>query len=575
MILCLAGLLAVGPPSTPSGGRVPGSVADARSPLATALPVPTNADAAALSRVDLVGADLPGLNGAGVTVGIWDEGLVQADHPDLAGRVVTVDNAPVSGHATHVAGTIAGTGLSAPAARGMAPGAQLLSYDFFADVIAEQRNARAAYGMVLANHSWDLATGWLFDRYGDGYWVWYGGAGQVEDGRFGAYTSVTRQWDALVADTGLILVKSAGNDRIDFGAGAMPHHHAGDPSTLYTDYHKPDGDYDSIGEIGSAKNLITVGAVDDQGRMTSFSGWGPTDDGRVKPDLVANGTGLYSDDLGSGHASRSGTSMSTPVVTGVLALLVEQYRLLLGGDPGPALARALLVNSARDLGPPGPDYRYGWGLVDAWAAMSVIDAAAAGGGWPLRQGVIGAGGRRQFDLEVPAGLDELRLTLAWVDPPAAAGAARALVDDLDLRLLAPDGSPYYPYSLAGKADPAAPATATGPNRVDNLEQVRVAAPAPGLWRVEVTAAPDLQASQAWALVSNVYLGPEGPQSTDLAPPVLAAASAAPTAGGGGGGGGPLSVLALLVALRWPRRTKKGPAGGRRRGPGPSLGQPTC
>ena len=441
----------------------------------------------------------------------------------------------------------------------MAPDATLLSHDFYGNLLAEQRAAWSTYGMVLANHSWDYAAGWLYDRYDDGLWVWYGGAGNEKDPDFGAYTSITRAWDELVVDTGLILVKSSGNDRNDYGAGNSAHHHSGEPDKLYTDYHAPDGDYDSIGALAVAKNLITVGAVDDAGEMTAFSGWGPTDDGRVKPDLVANGLGVYSTDLGGGYTVKSGTSMSTAVVTGSLALVVERHQALYGEAPSPARAKALLVNTARDLGNPGPDYVYGWGLLDTWAAVNVVNASALStDGWPLRAGFLSSGASQTFDLEVPEGLEELRVTLAWTDLPGQAGAARALVNDLDLELIDPDGVVHYPYSLAGKQDPAAPASATGPNRVDNVEQVRVSSPLAGRWQVRLQGA-SVSGSQAWDLVSNVYTGDQGPVSTEIPVPAagLMGTGSDSSSGGGGAMDFPLLAVALAAfAMRAARRTPR-------------------
>ena len=450
-----------------------------------------------------------GLDGSGVLLAQWDEGTADASHPDLAGRVEAAEPAPVAAHPTHVAGTLVGSGLGSPEARGMAPGARLLGYDYYGDPPAEHAAARRR-GVAVANDSWGYLRGWERDYYGDGRWVWFG---QSEP--FGAYTALSALWDGLVADTGLTVIKSAGNDRGDTGpAPGAPHHHFGDPAALHTDTHPPDGDYPTLGAIASAKNLVVVGAVDAAGGDSGFSAWGPTRDGRIKPDLVAPGVGLYSTAPGGGYALRSGTSMATPVVAGAAALLVQRHRALRGGeDPPPELLRALLAHTARDLDLPGPDARTGWGLLDAPAAAELLDRDG-GTGRRIRRGSLADGELLELPLEVSPGLAELRLTLAWTDPPAAPGTALALVNDLDLALVAPDGTVHHPFRLDLQA-PAAPARTDGPNRVDNLEQVRVAAPTPGTWRVRLRGA-RVQGSQAYVLASSVDL------VQDRAPPRLLA-----------------------------------------------------
>ena len=460
----------------------------------------SNVSAAALSHIDSLTQAPDRLSGAGVVVGMWDEGLVDVTHPDLAGHVIQGEAGQVVGHSTHVAGTIAGTGAGNASARGMAPAASVRSYDFYGDPVAEQTAARTAFGMVLSNNSWGYLAGWQTNYYGDGYWVWFGGANNKADPDLGSYAAASRDWDRLIHDSGLVVVKSAGNDRSDTGASGRAHRHYGDTSTLYYDAHDSDGDYHSIGQIATAKNVITVGAVDHAGAMTSYSAWGPTNDGRLKPDVVAEGQDVFSTYSGGTYTSLSGTSMAAPVVSGAIALLVERYRAVTGGvTPTPHLIRALLAETAVDLGNPGPDYAYGWGLMDARAALEVIDVDEGSGRRFVLDGVINNAVRR-YDLDL-ADAGSLKITLAWTDPPASAGAASALVNDLDLKLIAPNGAVYYPYSLGGFRDPGARATVAGPNTVDNIEQVLVAAPMAGHWQVEVRGT-QVQGTQPFALVSN-------------------------------------------------------------------------
>ena len=465
-----------------------------------------NYDAAALSGIDLLNTGNPALQGDGIVLGMWDEGLADSGHPDLAGRVQAGEQGRISAHSTHVAGSMAGSGLGNPSAQGMAPAATLWSYDYFGDPVAEHRRARQDHGVLIANNSWGYLSGWEANYYGDGRWVWFGG-NRSTDPAFGDYSGITAAWDRLVAEQGLIVVKSAGNDRNDHGASGQAHLHLGDAATLYYDAHQPDGDYGSIAQIGSAKNVITVGAVDDAGGMPAFSAWGPTGDGRLKPDVVASGVGVYSTYSNGRYTRLTGTSMAAPVVSGALALIAQRYAQLSGGPPAPQVIKALLAQSSRDLGEPGPDYAYGWGLLDARAAVTLL-AADGGQGRRLRGGSVGNGTERRYVVFVTPGTAELKVSLAWTDPAASPGAAVALVNDLDLTLVSPDGEVHYPFTLHGPDDPTAPATQFGPNRVDNVEQVRLSDPAPGEWEA-VVRGHAVQGEQTFALVSSVDMPPDG------------------------------------------------------------------
>jgi subtilisin family serine protease len=290
-------------------------------------------------------------------------------------------------------------------------------------------------------------------------WVWFG------DSNFGNYTSESQAWDQTVMNTDLIIVKSAGNDRNDDGDQLQTgHNHYGDSITVYTDYHPPDGDYDCIGQIGSSKNIITVGALSDTAEMSSFSSWGPMDDGRVKPDIMANGVALTSTCPTSTYCSKSGTSMSTPAATGAIALIIQRYVDVFGASPSPALMKALLVNTASDLGNSGPDYSYGWGLLDAKAAVDLIDS----GSEHFRVDSLTTGSTLEYSVTVSPSSSSLRVTIAWTDPAGSPGAAYALVKDIDLEIIDPSGGTYRPWIL-NPAVPSSVAT-SGINSVDMVSE---------------------------------------------------------------------------------------------------------
>ncbi|MHC4500786.1 MAG: S8 family serine peptidase, partial [Planctomycetota bacterium] len=263
--------------------------------------------------------------------------------------------------------------------------------------------------------------------------------------------------------------------------------------------------FDTIPLIGVAKNILTVGAVYDavsggvrdisQAAMTGFTGWGPTDDGRIKPDIVTNGTLLYSPiaDSDSSYDSWSGTSMATPGATGATMLLVEHYGELFSGQAmRSSTLKALIIHTADDLGSPGPDYKFGWGLINAHAAAEQItDHYDFPDANKITEGLLDdVNTLATYTFESGTGAP-IKATLCWTDPPAAAieeldDPTPRLLNDLDLRLIDPNGSTtYYPFVLnpASPNDPAA----TGDNTLDNVEQVIISSPnAPGNYTAEVT-----------------------------------------------------------------------------------------
>jgi hypothetical protein len=278
-----------------------------------------NADAADTVSADEVwpgGSSGLNLDGAGMTVGEWDEAAVQATHADFTGRVTQMDGVVTeSFHATHVAGTLIGAGLD-PAAKGMAYAASLNAWDWNAD--AAEMAAAAAGGLLLSNHSYGNATGWLLidPLVNPPVWWWLGGPADtdIEDYNFGYYNSDAQAWDQVAFNAPYyLIVKSAGNDRDDVGPapGASYDIVDGDGNYLDTSDLPRNADcapagYDCTPTISTAKNILTVGAVDDipggyspisgpsAVKVAAFSGWGPMDDGRIKPDIVANGVELTS-----------------------------------------------------------------------------------------------------------------------------------------------------------------------------------------------------------------------------------------------------------------------------------------
>ena len=438
------------------------------------------------------------LTGAGVTVGVWDGGAPRATHRELAGRVRAGDAATaLVDHTTHVAGIVAGSGLDAQA-RGVAYAAEVAAYDWVRD--RSEMAAAAAAGLRLSNHSYGQALGWVKNARGDGRWAWLGAAATPEDRRFGLYDWLAAEWDAIAARAPhYLMVKAAGNDRGE-RAPEGDAYWVIDPATsqwvLTTDARPADGGltgFTTVVDAGNAKNVLTVGAVESVAdraaaaiQTLANSAWGPTRDGRIKPDVVADGQGVYSSVAPSdaSYATMSGTSMAAAATTGGLALLLEHEAKLRPGRPYRASTyRALLVHTADEAGPaPGPDYASGWGLVNTFRAAEAMADAEGGEAARIAEVVVPLGATVTVPVHA-AGTGPLRVTLAWTDPAAPADAPAALVNDLDLWVTDASGTVALPWTL-DPAAPAAPAT-RGANTRDNVEQVVVDAPAAGAYTVHV------------------------------------------------------------------------------------------
>ena len=447
------------------------------------------------------------LTGVGILLGIWDGGAVRTDHQEFGGRVTQVDFTSLhDDHSTHVAGTMIAGGVD-PQAHGMAYQAFLDAYDNLFD-FSEMAGA-AAEGLTASNHSYaGTPAGWEDEVWG---WTWWGdvSVSPSEDYIFGFYTERARDLDEIAANApNYLVVNSGGNDRNDFFQGT--HWHGLLPG--FDDSHDPDGGIDGFdcvnGDFKAAKNILTVGAVYDipdgytdpsDVEVTEFSSWGPTDDGRIKPDIVANGYELYSseDESNSDYGWKSGTSMAAPNVSGSLGLLLQHQQDLHGSVPlFSSTLKGLVIHAADEAGPmpeqpaPGPDYRYGWGLMNTMKAVQVMSAnAMAGDDFNIRERTLYEGSDITFQY-YSTGAEPLRATICWTDPPGNPPEPSLdppdlmLVNDLDMRIYSPTGTTYYPYVL----DPLYPSDPayTGDNSKDNVEQIHIEQPDPGLYAVVIT-----------------------------------------------------------------------------------------
>lgn len=425
------------------------------------------------------------LSGSGVVAMVYDGGIADSSHPDFSGRLTTHDSSGTSSHATHVSGTVGGDGTnSAGLHAGMAPGCTIVSYGFEqegglnegflytdpGDIEVDYTDAILTHGAVVANNSIGTNTA------PNGYpCEWTGDYGVTS----GVIDSVVR---GALGDS-IRIVWANGNERQTTRCGDL---------------------YNTTAPPACAKNHITVGALNsNDDSVTTFTSFGPSDDGRIKPDISAPGcqsdgdTGVTSTTPGGGYSSYCGTSMAAPTVTGIAALIIEEWRQLHPGeaDISNAGLKALLANSGDDLGNVGPDCQFGFGTVRARAAIDSLRAEGV-----IESEVID-GSINEHLVIVEAGQPQLRITLAWDDEPASPLPTLALVNDLDLRVTDPAGNVIDPWTI-DPANPGLAATRSGPDRLNNMEQVSVQNPMSGAWRVQIVGHAIPVGPQTYALAAD-------------------------------------------------------------------------
>ncbi len=471
-----------------------------------------NVNAAISTGANLLSTSPHSLTGAGVTIGLWDGGSGRTTHQEFGGRITVMDESSSIDHATHVAGTLIASGAD-PVARGMASSASIKSYDWTLDT-TEMTAAGATYAgepdkIYLSNHSYGYVSGWNYVGNATRTWEWYGAgtsSAAIEDD-FGRYNDFARDSDSLAFDAPYYLIfRSAGNERIDNPApGQNVSLSPGGAAVAYSYSMHPAGDgnyrggFETIGYTAVAKNVITIGSATDAvtgglrdpsvALVNNFSSWGPTDDGRIKPDIVANGDTVYSSLNGSdtSYGIYNGTSMATPNAAGSAALLVQQFGTLF---PGQAMRsstlKGLLIHSADDLGNTGPDYKFGWGLVNVQSAADLIrDHHEFPTKQRITEGELTSTITTRTHSFVWDGVSPISATLSWTDPagasmPTSDSRSARLVNNLNLKITAPNGSGVLPFVMPfvgtwTQASMDSPAT-TGINNTDNVEQVRIAAP---------------------------------------------------------------------------------------------------
>jgi hypothetical protein len=470
------------------------------------------------------------LNGSSASVkgkiAIWDEAKPRPTHVELTGRVVQRDNASsISDHSTHVSGTMIAAGVN-PLAKGMSfAQQQLQAYDYNND---NSEMMGAASSLLVSNHSYGDIAGWFFDTNFN-RWEFWGNYNDTADYRFGYYDADTQYWDSISYNAPeYLIVKAASNNRGETGpAVGQPYWRYNQANVMASAGNRPAGisnndGYDCIPTTGCAKDVLTIGAVNpipggyssvNDVVMSDFSSWGPTDDGRIKPDVVADGVNVLSCIGTSDNAydTYSGTSMATPAATGSLLLLQEYYAKLHSGTfMRSATLKGIAIHTADEAGPAdGPDFTFGWGLLDIKKAAALItsDTSVIRDQRIYENSLDNTSGNNSFTINVVAsGSGPLVATIVWTDPPGTPvttnilnNPAKMLVNDLDLRITS-GTSTWMPWVLDPK-NPGNPAT-TGDDAVNNVEKIVVNNAVPGqTYTIKVTHKGSLaRGSQAYTLL---------------------------------------------------------------------------
>jgi hypothetical protein len=431
-----------------------------------------NLESAKEVNVDILWASSYNLNGEGMTIGLVDGGRVLETHVELDGRVENLSNSDYNKHATHVAGTLISSGVHLPESRGFAKNAHILTLDYQKLHFAEAVKELLSYGVLISNHS-------------------YGFEGA--DG-LGEYDGESRDFDKLISENPYVIaVLASGNDGKKY---------------------KDDSDFKKWGIIkggANSKNVITVASVnDDSGKISNFSSRGPINGGRLKPDISLDGFNVLStvvnkyDVDNDSYGRLYGTSMAAPGVTGAITLLSQRYKEINSANPRVDTIKAIIFNTAKDIENIGPDFKSGFGQLDALKAVKVIDSMGSSNSL-VKLDNIRKNEHQKYRINSNK-YQDFKVTLAWVDEVDSCSncANDALVNDIDIYLENDETKEIiYPYTL-DEFSPDKDAIMTKQNHKDPQEQIEaLLKPANYTLHIIGTKIPSVK---NFTMVSNIALG---------------------------------------------------------------------
>lgn len=405
----------------------------------------TNSKASSLYSGGSIGVNITGTS---MVAGIWDGGQVNASHELLVGQASMQAGQPLSSakgndHQQAVTGIMVGKNINN--ARGIAYGATSQNYDWDNDLT--EMNTFATNGFLISNHSYGYAN----DNTTP---VW----------TFGAYDSQSKAWDALLKAKPFYL---------PFVAGGNEQQSNGNSSAA---------GFDVITGSSSSKNVVTVGAINSDNTMSDYSNWGPTDDGRIKPDIVTLGTAinvpLYSSNTGytGSVAESSGTSYASPAVAAGALLLQQYYYSLNNAYMKASMLKALLLHSADDdASNNGPDAKFGWGILNLEKAANIIKQNSTTNG-TAKMIMISTNPANNATAELvnnfTFGSNGVRSSLCWVDDDAAEQAIGDGVNNTTSRMV---------YNFSMKLEQNSPALVAFPYNNLSVTSPSIAAVAGNNW----------------------------------------------------------------------------------------------
>lgn len=379
-----------------------------------------------------------GFTGNGVVVSLGDDGII-GPHIDYKGRLDQSAASNSTGdHGDHVAGTIFGAGNRNPLGRGMAPGAEMIYYTYPANLYAAELDYQTRDVRITSS--------------------------SYSNGCNAGYTTFTVLMDETSYNNpGLLHVFSAGNSgtsNCSYGAGNLW------------------GNITGGHKVG--KNVIAVGNLSRLDAINSSSSRGPAHDGRIKPEVSAVGTSVFSTSDPNTYVVKTGTSMSCPGVSGTLAVLYEAYQTIASKPPVGGLLKAILMNGSDDLGNPGPDFIYGFGRINALKSVKMMEE-----NWIFNDSVTQTSNKTHL-IELPSGVKELKIMLYWTDKESFAGSAKALVNDLNLSVQH-NSTTYLPLVLnhTPNATLLNQNAVPGIDTINNVEQIVIQNPASGQYVINV------------------------------------------------------------------------------------------
>ena len=397
-----------------------------------------------MHRANVISADYIGgrkYDGTGIKIQVRDDGVL-GPHIDYHGRLLNdLTQSIGNDHADGVAGIFTGAGNLNPRFRGMATGAELYNTDYVSNFLDVTLDLHLDENVLVTNSSYS-------------------------DGCNAGYTNNSKIVDQQMFENPTYMhVFSAGNsNNNDCGYGA------GTQWGNVTGGHK------------QGKNVIATANLNTEGNLVNSSSRGPAADGRIKPDISAHGAGHVSTGTGNTYDPFGGTSAASPGIAGVFTMLHSAYQQLNNDETAEAaLLKACLLNSANDIGNQGPDFKFGWGLVNALRAARVLEENR------YLSAEIEQAETNTHTIEIPANVVQAKIMVYWADKDAAINANQALVNNLDATIIDPVGEISYPWILDHTPNATSldlPAT-TGVDNLNNVEQVSLFNPAEGTYTFQI------------------------------------------------------------------------------------------